>query len=118
MADLEERGTIHQRDNSVFASCPLREEGEATLESSTGYVSPFASATIVFLVDISSAANFSHTAVGSVSLLRPPGVCEDTTPRGKRTLRKISLKNTTAGAGEEFLLLRCKAQGWTKRVLV
>ena len=37
------------------------------------------------------------------------GVCEKGTSPDKNTLGEISLRNTTSGAGEEFLLLFCRA---------
>ena len=40
------------------------------------------------------------------------------TPPEKRTLGKMSLKNTTSGAGEQFLLLACKAKARVKGVFV
>ena len=49
--------TIHRCDKRFVALRPLHREGDATLETSTGSLSPLASAIIVLLVSISTATN-------------------------------------------------------------
>ena len=46
------------------------------------------------------------------------GVCEKTTPPEKRALGKISFNNIKSGAGEEFMLLFCRAKVSPKRSVV
>ena len=43
-------------------------------------------------------------------------VCEKNIPPEKKTHRKISLKNTKSGVGEQFLLLDCMAKACAKGV--
>ena len=57
-----------------------------------------------------SAPIFSFSIMWARLLLASDtGVCEKNTPPQKKTLGTIRLRNTTSGAGEEFLLLFCRA---------
>ena len=46
------------------------------------------------------------------------GVCKKETPPEKKTCEHISLENTQSGAGEQFLLLDCRARACAKGVLI
>ena len=46
------------------------------------------------------------------------GVCEKNTPPEKKTCEKIGFQSTKAGAGQQFLLLDCRARARIEGVFV
>ena len=63
--------------------------------------------------------SLSHAMLVGTMLVGGLGVpvpVKKTPLRRRRTLGKVSLKNTKSGAGEEFLLLFCRAEARAKGV--